>query len=145
MGVRTISGVIGAVVAGVLFGVAMQMMGMIAMISDMVGAGSIAVGWLIHLMMSALFGVGYGLVFMAISTRLGPNLALGVVYGIGIWLMGPMIVVPMMTGGTILAFGLDAAMPLMGHIVWGLLTGAIAAWAYQRLSARRTTRLHQPV
>lgn len=145
MGNRILAGIVGAVIAGILFGMAMHMMGTIDVIADMVGAESAAVGWGIHLMMSAIFGLVYGLVLMAISSRIPANLGLGAAYGIAIWIVGPMIIQPMMTGEAVAAIDVDAIMALMGHIVWGLLTGAIAAGLYARLATRSSTASRQSV
>lgn len=134
MSTRIIAGIAGAVLAGLVLGVMMQMMGLMTDLSDMVGMESVAVGWVIHLMMSVLFGLVYGLLLMAASLKLGANLGLGAAYGIAIWIMGPLIIMPMMMGDAVLAFDTDTMMMLMGHVMWGLLTGAIAVAVHRRLA-----------
>lgn len=67
-------------------------------LSDVIGMESVAVGWIIHLMMSVMFGAVYGLVLMATSLELSANLGLGAAYGVAIWIMGPLLVMPMMMG-----------------------------------------------
>lgn len=53
---RLIAGVAGGLAGGIVFGVLMQMMDMMGMVAMLVGSESIAVGWLVHLFNSALFG-----------------------------------------------------------------------------------------
>lgn len=145
MGNRVIAGIAGAVIAGLVLGVMMQMMGLMTDLSDVVGMDSAAVGWLIHLMMSVLFGLVYGLVLMAASVKLGANLGLGAAYGIAIWIMGPLLIMPMMMGDDVFAFDSETLMMLMGHIIWGLLTGAIAVAVYRRLAPATASSPRQTV
>lgn len=44
---------------GILFGALMHMMGMLEMVAGLVGQDSTGVGWVVHLGISALFGIGY--------------------------------------------------------------------------------------
>lgn len=145
MGKRILAGIAGAVIAGLVLGVMMQMMGLMTDLGDMIGMESAAVGWVVHLMMSVMFGAVYGLVLMAVSVKLGANLGLGAAYGIAIWIMGPLLVMPMMMGDDVLAFDTDTLMMLMGHVIWGLLTGAIAVAVHRRLAESRSSALRQPV
>lgn len=55
---RALAGLIGGVAGGILFGVLMAMMGMLPMIASMVGANSPVVGFLIHIVMSIMIGLG---------------------------------------------------------------------------------------
>jgi hypothetical protein len=58
---RVIAGVVGGLAGGVVFGVLMQMMGMIGMVAMLVGSDSVAIGWLVHLVIAAGIGAGFGL------------------------------------------------------------------------------------
>lgn len=62
------AGVVGGLVGGVLFGVMMQMMGMLGMVAGLVGQDGAAVGWVVHLAISILFGLGFALVIGPRST-----------------------------------------------------------------------------
>lgn len=145
MGNRILAGIAGAVIAGLVLGVMMQTMGMMTDLSDMLGMDSAAVGWIIHLMMSVLFGVVYGAVLMAASLKLGANLGLGAAYGVAIWIMGPLLVMPIMMGDDVVAFGMEELGMLMGHVIWGLLIGAIAVAVHRRLAERQPGSPRQPV
>lgn len=145
MGKRIIAGIAGAVIAGLVLGVMMQMMGLMTDLSDMLGMDSAAVGWIIHLMMSVVFGVVYGALLMAASTKMGANLGLGAAYGVAIWILGPLLIMPMMMGDEVVAFGMEDLMMLMGHLIWGLLTGAIAVAVHRRLAPASANSPRQPV
>jgi hypothetical protein len=112
--------VIGGIVAGIIFGIVMHMMGMIPMIASMMGSESVVVGWVIHMIISIIFGLGFGI--LALKTK---NIyLLGIIYGIILWIIGPLVIMPMMMGmGTNLtqAFTPDMLMSLMTHIVFSLI------------------------
>lgn len=145
MGARITAGIVGAVIAGLVLGVMMQMMGLLTDLSGMMGMESVAVGWIIHLMMSVIFGVIYGLVALWASTKLGTNLGLGAAYGVAIWIVGPLLVMPMMLESESFGLGMDEFLMLMGHVIWGLLTGAITVAVYRRLAPTSSQSVRQPV
>ena len=123
-------GAIAGVAGGVVFGMLMAMMGMLPVIAGMVGSSSPVVGFFIHLMMSAMIGAGFGVVFGSLATSTGRALAAGAGYGIFWWVLGPLTVMPLMMG---MGFGsqwngasIQHAMPsLMGHLIYGLITGFV--------------------
>ncbi|SDH49390.1 hypothetical protein [Alteribacillus bidgolensis] len=114
----------GSTVAGIVFGVIMHMMGMVGMISSMVGSESLAVGWLIHIMISWIFGLGYGaMTFLSKSFYV-----LGIIHGVLIWLIGPIIVMPVMMGmGPMFTqmFAPDQLMSLVTHLMFSLILAFI--------------------
>lgn len=112
--------VIGGIVAGIIFGIVMHMMGMIPMIASMMGSESVVVGWIIHMIISLIFGLGFGV--MALKSK--SIYLLGIIYGIILWVIGPLVIMPMMMGmGTNLmqAFTPDMLMSLMTHIGFALI------------------------
>lgn len=68
---RVIAGVVGGLAGGLVFGAMMGMMGMLPMVAGLVGSGSAGVGFLVHMVISAIIGAGYGLSFGAQSTTFG--------------------------------------------------------------------------
>jgi hypothetical protein len=52
------AGVVGGLAGGVLFGVMMQVMGMLGMVAGLVREESAVIGWVVHLPISVLFGLG---------------------------------------------------------------------------------------
>jgi len=119
-----VNGVIGGVIGGILFGLFMQMMGMIGMIASLVGSESLVVGWIVHLIISVIFGVTFALAHLVISNVW----TLAVLFGIGIWIVGPLVVMPLMMGmGTNLAnaFAPDQLMNLVTHLFFSFVLAIV--------------------
>ena len=127
---RIKQGMMGGVMGGVVFGAMMGAMGMLPMIGNMVGQPNAVVGFLVHMMMSAGIGAGYGLVLGSFASSNGKALVSGFAYGVFWWLLGPLTMMPLMMG---MGFGVNwnmtaaaGMMPsLMGHIVFGLVLGFV--------------------
>ncbi|SIS45318.1 hypothetical protein [Salimicrobium flavidum] len=117
-------GGIGGIAGGTLFGIMMQMQGMLVMLAGTMGSESALVGWLIHMMISIIFGVSFGL--LAIVT---PNLfTLTIAFSIAIWVIGPLLIMPLMMGmGTNLAaaFTPEQLMSLATHLFYTVITAGV--------------------
>lgn len=118
------AGIIGGVIAGIVFGMLMQMMGMISVIASMVGSESTFVGWIIHMIISIVFGIGFGI----IVKKNGSYYKISIIYGVVLWIVGPLVIMPMMMGmGTNLpqAFTSDQLMNLMTHVFFALILAVV--------------------
>ncbi len=149
MNSRISAGALAGVAGGVIFGVMMQtmsaptpdggsmpMMGMVAMV---VRSQSLFVGWLYHLINSAVIGALFG---WLLGERLGgyrAGLAWGAFWGAVWWVLGALIVMPLLLGMPAFA---SLRMPpmrpvafgsLVGHLIYGLILGS----AFVKLRARR--------
>jgi hypothetical protein len=60
---RVVAGVAGGLAGGVVFGILMQAWEMLPMVAMLVDSESVAVGWLVHLVISALFGAIFAVLF----------------------------------------------------------------------------------
>jgi hypothetical protein len=148
------AGALAGLMAGVVFGLMMQMMSapgpdgsrmpMMAMVAQIVGSSSVAVGWLYHLFNSALIGAVFGLLLagrVAGSMRWGA--ALGTGYGVLWWVLGGLILMPMFLGMPPFApLRMEPMRPvamgsLVGHIIYGVVLGASLA--------RLLARAHAPL
>lgn len=132
MSYRLIGGVVGGLVGGVVFGIMMTMMGMIGMVAGLVGASGAGAGWLVHLVIAAIIGLGYGVVSLLVPAKPGPNAGLGAVYGLVWWVLGPLLIMPAMMGGQVLAITSTSLQSLVGHLVYGVVTGLVAAAVARR-------------
>lgn len=115
---------IGSTVAGVAFGIYMQVMGMIPVLASMLGSESLVVGWLMHMMISWIFGLGYGAMTL-FSSR---YYALGVLHGVIIWVIGPLLIMPIMMGmGPMIGAMFESAqlMSLITHLAFSLILAAV--------------------
>ena len=138
MNVRSITlGVYGGLAGGVVFGVMMGMMGMLPMIGKMVGHPSAITGFLVHLVNSAIIGVGFAVVFGRSVSGIGGGVSQGLVYGGFWWFLGPLTLMPLFMGmGLGVNWNAAAAVTmlpsLMGHLVYGAILGASFAWLRER-------------
>lgn len=118
------TGILGGIFGGIIFGIIMQMMGMIPMIAEMMGSNSLIIGWGIHLMISIIFGIMFGLLTFVINNLL----ILTIVFGIVIWILGPLVIMPMMMGmGANLAnaFAPQQLMSLGTHVFFSILVAIV--------------------
>ncbi len=118
-------GILGGLAGGVVFGVMMQALGMMGMIAMLVGSESIAVGWVVHLAISALFGAAYGVVVAPRISGWGAGLGTGVAYGALLWVIGPLLLMPARMGMPVFTIDTTALQSLLGHLVFGLVLGAV--------------------
>ncbi|WP_227134243.1 hypothetical protein [Halorubellus salinus] len=132
------------VLAGLAFGVLIQFqLGRMTVIGAMytLGEPSLTVGWIAHVFHAALFGAFFGVVvdtgvLREHATRLAPAIGLGAAFAAALWVVNIGLVWPLWLNAV--SFGTDiplpnlAVMPLVGHLVWGILLGAGTAIALSR-------------
>jgi hypothetical protein len=138
------AGAVAGLMAGVVFGLMMQMMSapgpggssvpMMAMVAQVVGSSSVAVGWVYHLFNSAVIGAAFGLLLGGrVATSMRRGAALGAGYGILWWVLGGLILMPLFLGMPPFAPVRMAPMrpiamgSLVGHLIYGVLLGASLA------------------
>jgi uncharacterized membrane protein YagU involved in acid resistance len=132
---RLIAGVAGGLVGGVMFGILMQMIDMMPMVAQLVNSDSIAVGWLVHLFNSALFGAIYAVVFTHWINTWAEAIGIGLIYGVIWWALGALLIMPAWLGMNDMIFqvGMTQWQSLMGHLIYGLLLGIVYAAVRPRL------------
>ena len=134
---RIVNGVLAGLAGGLVFGVLMAVLGMLAMIGNMVGMPSPVAGFMVHMMMSAGIGGAFGLLVAPLAKTQGSIVPLGIVYGLVWWVLGPLTMMPVMMGmGPTANWNMtavvDALPSAMGHIIFGLVLGIV----YRRLAQR---------
>ena len=135
-GQRMATGALAGVVGGLVFGVMMGMMGMLPMVAMLVGSQAAAVGFIVHLLISAINGLGFGLLFGNRIGTLQSGAIWGAVYGFAWWMLGPLLIMPTLMGmGP--QFGMAYApmnvMSLLGHLIYGIVTGLVYPLLARRL------------
>ena len=120
-------GLIASLSGGVLFSLVMMTTGTLAHVAGLVGGSSAVVGFLVHLIISALIGMSYGLLFQHEAPNLSSGLAWGLLYGLIWWFIGPLTLMPILLGhpftwttavaGTLLP-------SLIGHLIYGAATAS---------------------
>jgi uncharacterized membrane protein YagU involved in acid resistance len=142
-------GIVAGLLAGVIFGVMMQMMPaptpdgrqvpMMLMVAQVVRSDSLAVGWVYHLFNSAVIGGIFGWLLGARTAgRLRVGAGWGMVYGFAWWVLGALILMPVLLGMPPFAPLKMAPMrpvamgSLMGHLIFGVVLGITFAWVRGR-------------
>jgi len=107
---------------------AAPMMGIPAMNpADMLASqmgGLTIVGWAAHLMIGTVLALIYAAV--AQSRLPGPPAGRGAIFSLAPWLMAQLVVMPMMGMGLFSSSPTMATGSLIGHLVYGLVLGAVA-------------------
>jgi uncharacterized membrane protein YagU involved in acid resistance len=141
-----IAGIVGGLVAGLVFGALMSMMSaptpdgksmpLMAMIGMVVRSPTVIGGWLYHLFNSALIGAIFAALLGGRVTGYSAGLLWGAVYGVAWWVLGGLILMPVLLGMP--AFAPLTVMTgvamgsLVGHLIYGLILGAAFVWLAER-------------
>jgi uncharacterized membrane protein YagU involved in acid resistance len=145
------AGALAGIVGGVVFGVMMQLMNaptpdggsmpMMAMVAMVVRSTSLAVGWIYHLFNSAVIGIFFAAVLGRKATSSGSGVAWGALWGLVWWVLGGLILMPLLLGMPAFAsLGMPPMRPVaMGSLVGHLVYGALLGFAYVRLTQASPT------
>ena len=136
----------GGLVGGVVFGMMMQMMmaptpdggqmPVIAMVGQIVGSPTATAGWLYHLFNSAVIGAIFGWLLGDRVHGYTAALGWGAVYGFVWWILGGLILMPILLGMSPFAplmmppMRMVAMGSLVGHLIYGTILGGVFAWLY---------------
>lgn len=127
-----VPGVVGGLAGGLAFGLLMQMMDMLPMVAMMVGSESVAVGWVVHLAISAVLGAGFGVLGVRLLGSWSTGILGGIGYGVVWWVLGALIAMPARLGMPLFALDSTAWSSLLGHMIFGAILGAVAVALLRR-------------
>lgn len=152
MGTRIRNGIVAGLMAGIPFGLAMQMMSaptpdgqiipMMGMVAMVVRSQSLFVGWAYHLFNSAVIGAIFALLLGSQAKSYTASVLWGFLYGVGWWILGGLVLMPMLLGMPIFApLAMVDMRPvalgsLLGHVMYGLILGLGYVWLGTRQAAR---------
>jgi hypothetical protein len=130
-------GVAGGIVGGIAFGVLMAIQGMLPMVAALIGSDSAVIGFGVHLAISAGAGLVLGLAVAAVPALVASPLvaaATGALYGVAWWIVGALILMPLMLGMGAMVLVIEQAqlMSLMGHLVFGIVAALVVHAASRR-------------
>jgi uncharacterized membrane protein YagU involved in acid resistance len=130
-----ITGAAAGLAGGLVFGLLMGIMGMLPMVGMLAGTDSALVGFVVHMGISALLGAVFGLSAARFLSGIGAAAAAGVIYGVIWWVLGALILMPLMLGMNemVLAIGQPQWMSLMGHILYGVVTALVLSTLSSKL------------
>lgn len=118
------AGIGAGLAGGLIFGMMMGMMGMLPMVGMLIGVDNAMVGFIVHMGISATIGGIYGLVAARLPQSWWVAVMAGMVNGIIWWVLGALVLMPLMLGMTDMVFtiGQTQWLSLMGHIIFGVIT-----------------------
>jgi uncharacterized membrane protein YagU involved in acid resistance len=117
-----------SLLGGVLFGLLLASSGGLTQVVRFAGGASPATVFLVHLLISALIGMSYGVLFRREAPNWQASLGWGLLYGLVWWYLGPLTLSPLLLGEpcTWTTADADAALPwLIGHLLYGAVTGLV--------------------
>jgi uncharacterized membrane protein YagU involved in acid resistance len=134
---KLLAGAAAGLVGGVVFGAIMGVMGMLPMVAMLVGSENAGVGFLVHMAISGIIGAGFGLVVGSRALDYQSGALWGAVYGIVWWVLGPLLIMPIMMGmgpqfGT--ALSMPMLMSLVGHLIYGVVAGLAYPTVLRRIA-----------
>jgi uncharacterized membrane protein YagU involved in acid resistance len=98
---------------------------MLPMVGMLVGQENAAIGFIVHMAISAGIGGTYGVVVTRMPQTVKSAIAAGAINGIVWWVLGALILMPLMLGMGEMVFvvGQMQWMSLLGHLIYGVITG----------------------
>jgi uncharacterized membrane protein YagU involved in acid resistance len=117
-------GAIAGIVGGVVFGIVMAATGMLSMVAMLVGGDDAVTGGVVHLAISAAFGVVFGLLAGLVGHRMWTVMASGLIYGVALWVIGWLVLMPALLGMPLFPMDQMSMWSLFGHVLYGLVAGA---------------------
>ncbi len=129
------SGIIGGLIAGVVFGFILMRMGTLSSAGCLLGLSDPLSGFIVHLIFCGILGIIFALIFCKGCTTFYNSTLWGIVYGIIWWFIGPLILCPWLAGTTISwnEGKFAHALPmLVGHLVFGFVLGITYYWMRSR-------------
>jgi uncharacterized membrane protein YagU involved in acid resistance len=122
-----IAGIAGGVVGGIVFGIMMGIQNMLPMVGMLVGQDNVIVGFIVHMLISTFIGATYGFIAPRLPQSTVAQVIGGGVYGIVWWVLGALILMPLMLGmsAMVLQIGEMQISSLIGHILFGVVMGIV--------------------
>lgn len=139
-GHNMLQGIISSIVGGAFFSFFLVKSGMFVNFASMIGLQAADVGVLIHLGASVVFGIIYATIFCCMVRNIPMGIITGLIFGVGIWFVGPMTLMPFLASGAVLGslWTPDAMLtnmdPLIGHLVYGFILGLCYGWMRKNCS-----------
>ena len=119
-------GAFAGVLGGLVFGFTMLEVGLLPSIAQLVRVDSTIVGFVVNLAAAAIIGAGFGVFVWRQRPGVGETLVWGSAYGAFWWYLGPLTLLPLMTGqGPTwdLASAQQALLGLLRHVLYGASVG----------------------
>ncbi|NJM08415.1 hypothetical protein HC891_22915 [Candidatus Gracilibacteria bacterium] len=133
-----IVGGLAGILGGLAFSVWMAQVDFFPLIAGIVSSASADLGVGLHFLIAFIIGVSFALLFQRDVRGYGSSMCWGMAYGIFWWFLGPLLLLPLLTGQE-LAWSVEQQLAddglllrlrygsLIGHIIYGLILGLVYA------------------
>jgi uncharacterized membrane protein YagU involved in acid resistance len=121
-------GAAASLAGGLLFSLVMVATGFLPQVASLVGGSSPALGFVVHMGISTLIGMSYGVLFGYEAPDFGSSIAWGMLYGLAWWFVGYLTLLPILLGGPFVwtTEAASAGLPsLVGHLIYGIATACV--------------------
>ena len=115
-------GALASLAGGLLFSLVMVATGVLPDIANLVGGSSPALGFVVHMGISTMIGMSYGVLFAYEAPDVGSSVIWGMLYGLVWWFVGHLTLLPILLGEsfTWTTEAAGAGLPsLIGHLIYG--------------------------
>ncbi len=136
---RAGAGVVGGIAGGVLLGLALWALGDLDDMGRLAGAHTIAASWVLHVVICAVAGALYGVLFGRVVAGTVPAIGVGIVFGALLWVVIRLVAVPVATSGRYFAIDTELV-SLAAFAVFGVVLGLIYAETGPKRNWRRYSR-----
>jgi uncharacterized membrane protein YagU involved in acid resistance len=121
------AGAIAGLIGGAVFGIMMGMMGMLPMVGMLIRVENAVAGFIVHMVISAFIGAVYGVAAGRFALITVTALIGGAINGVVWWVLGALILMPLLLGMTQMVFAIGQAqwLSLLGHLIYGLITSFV--------------------
>lgn len=133
------AGAIGGLLAGIVFGAMMGMMGMLPMVAMLAGGETALLGFFVHVVFSVVIGILFAIFFGHAAKDATRSLVWGLVYGVVWWILGPLVIMPLWLGMglQLSSAGMQMALPsLWGHLVYGFILGLVFPLIVKKINSK---------
>ncbi len=131
-------GALASLAGGLVFSLIMIGIGALPRVAAIVGGSSPLLGFMVHLAISALIGMSFGLLFQHEAPNVGSGIVWGLLYGLIWWFLGALTLFPILLGQPFdwSAQAAGGILPsLIGHLFYGAATAAVFLWLERRHTA----------
>jgi hypothetical protein len=121
-------GAVASLAGGLVFSAVMVEVGFLPTVASLVGGTSLWLGFAVHVAISTLIGMTYGILFRNEAPNFGSGIAWGLVYGLIWWFLGPLTLLPVLLGGPVTWTTRAAHLflpSLVGHLFYGAVTAVV--------------------
>ena len=127
---RLQAAVLGGLAGGAVFGILLAVRGMLPGIAKIVGTEHVVIGFTLHMLVSAVLGVLFGVTLGRFASSMLNGMMVGTFFGVVWWAVVVFVMVPMVLGAAapFSVSGMRASLPLLaGHALYGVVLGVIYA------------------